>query len=305
MLFEDFDLKFENLVEKLWDKLEGWFEEAVLTVPNLLVAIIVFILFFLLSRLAEKLSGKLLGRMSQSSVIRRLLKASVVYFILAVGIFVALEILNLGKAVTSLLAGAGIIGLALSFAFQDIAANFVSGILIAISQPFKEGDIIETHKFMGTVTRVNLRATYVETFQGQDVMIPNRMVFENPVIVYTTGYRRIDLEVGVSYGEDLEKVEAVTLNAVDSLDFLARERETRLYYQEFGNSSIDFMIVFWIKYPGVNFFMAKSEAIKSIKAAYHEHGIVIPFPIRTLDFGIKGGKSLHTVINDRFSSNQE
>jgi len=305
MLFEDFDSKFENLIGKLWDKLEGWFEEAVLSLPNLLVAILVFILFFVVSRLAAKLSAKLLGRISQSSVIRRLVRSFIVYLTLALGIFVALEILNLGKAVTSLLAGAGIVGLALSFAFQDIAANFVSGILIAIRQPFKEGDVIETHKLMGTVTRVNLRATYVETFQGQDVMIPNRMVFENPVIVYTTGYRRIDLEVGVSYGEDLEKVEEVTLNAVNGLDFLARERETRLYYQEFGNSSIDFLVVFWIRYPGVNFFMAKSEAIKCIKAAYNENDIVIPFPIRTLDFGIKGGKSLHTIINDRYTLSEE
>ncbi len=298
ILFDKFDTRFEELASKLVSKLEGWVEDVVLSIPNFLIALIVIILFIILAKVAGNVSQKLLTRVSSSSVINRLLKNFIIYLLLALGIFTSLEVLNLGKAVTSLLAGAGIIGLALSFAFQDIAANFVSGILIAIRQPFREGDLIETHDYMGHVSKINLRSTSITTFQGQNVMIPNRKVFENPVTIYTTGYRRIDLKVGISYGEDLDFIERVTIEAIQSLEFLAEEKDVKLYFQQFGDSSINFIVVYWIRYPDVNYFMAKSEGIKRIKAAYNQHDIVIPFPIRTLDFGVKGGKSLDAVVAD-------
>ena len=94
---------------------------------------------------------------------KHLVKTVIYVLILGIGLFAALSVLNLDGTVTSLLAGAGIIGLALGFAFQDIAANFISGVLLSTRHPFGIGDIIETNDFFGTVQKLNLRNTIILT----------------------------------------------------------------------------------------------------------------------------------------------
>ncbi len=211
--------------------------------------------------------------------------------------FMVLSILHLDKAVTTILAGAGIIGLALAFAFQDIAANFISGIFISFRRPIHIGDIDKIGDYMGKVSNVNLRDTIPTTFQGQMVIIPNKNVFHNPIENYSLlGKRRLDLETGVSYAEDLEKVQRITLDAVRNIDGLCEDEKTTMYYKEFGDSSINYTIRFWLKNPEQSaYWIASDQAIINIKKAYDQNDITIPFPIRTLDFGIKGGQSLSEV----------
>ena len=220
-----------------------------------------------------------------------------------VGLFVALGILNLDKTVTSLLAGVGIIGLALGFAFQDAAANFISGIYLAIKSPINVGDIIEVNESFGKVKKIGLRATTILSFQGQDVVVPNRKIFEDSYTHFTiNGEQRIDLGVGVSYGDDLEKVEKITLEAINGLDFIKKEKPVDLYYSEFGDSSINFTVRYWVKMgKRTDYLKGLSEGVKAIKKAYDENDITIPFPIRTLDFGIKGGEKLNEMWPEKQS----
>lgn len=147
---------------------------------------------------------------------------------------------------------------------------------------------------MGKVEEINLRDTTIRTFQGEMVIIPNKEVFQNPIENYSLlGKRRIDLKIGVSYGDDLQKVLDVTLNAVKGINGLSDEDEVTMFYKEFGDSSINFIIRLWIKNPDQPVYLqAGSDAIMRIKKAYDENDIMIPFPIRTLDFGIKGGTTL-------------
>src|SRR5690242_18599730 len=128
-----------DAINKLYDKLSSWVQYFILMLPNLLVAIFIFILFYAAGRLVRKGLNKPLQRFSHSQALVGLMLNLVFTGFVATGIFIALSILQLDKAVTSLLAGAGIIGLALGFAFQDIAANFVSGILMAVRKPIKLG----------------------------------------------------------------------------------------------------------------------------------------------------------------------
>ncbi len=147
---------------------------------------------------------------------------------------------------------------------------------------------------MGKVVEVNLRDTVISTFGGQTVIIPNKDVFQNPIENYSyLKKRRFDLQVGVSYGEDLEKVRQVTLDAVKDIDGISKTFETAFFYESFGDSSINFSIRMWIDTAEqLEFKKVGSEAIISIKKAFDANGIMIPFPIRTLDFGIKGGEKL-------------
>jgi small conductance mechanosensitive channel len=212
--------------------------------------------------------------------------------------FAALGIVGLDKTVTSLLAGVGIVGLALGFAFQDIASNFMSGIILLTRQPFTHNDIIETNDITGLVKEVNLRAIVIHTFDGKVVTLPNSSVLNSALINHSvTGERRVDLNVGVAYGDDLEKVRQVTLKAVESIEKRDTDRPVAFYYEQFGGSSIDLRVSFWIDFAAQpDFLNARSDAIVRIKKAYDDNGITIPFPIRTLDFGVVGGERLDEVL---------
>jgi len=228
-----------------------------------------------------------------------LLSATLYIAVVSIGTFVALSILQLDKAVTSLLAGAGILGLALGFAFQDIASNFIAGILMATRKPFRVGDILDTNDHFGVVTEMNLRATIIKDFQGQEIIIPNKEIYQKPIKNYSRySKRRIDLSVGISYGDNLQKVKDVVLEAVNALDMIDKSKPVDFVYKGFGDSSIDFDIFYWVPRPNqMDYNKAVSAGVMAVKQAFDENNITIPFPIRTLDFGIKGGEKLHQSID--------
>jgi small-conductance mechanosensitive channel len=289
-------MKFDinKAIEIVAHKLNTWLESIVAMLPNVFVAILVLLMFYIVARTTRLLSKRLLNRLSERNSINNLISSLIYILTLCIGLIISLNVLHLQQTVTSLLAGAGIVGLAIGFAFQDISANFISGVFLAFKRPIKVGDIINTKGYTGIVEQIDMRVTVIKTFQGLHVLIPNKDVFQTPVTNYTkTNERRIDLEVGISYSEDLKRVRDITLESVGNLSFLQPGKATNLYYKEFGDSSINFVIMVWVNYPDEpGFLKARSEVIIAIKSAFDKNGITIPFPIRTLDFGIQGGKQL-------------
>lgn len=289
---QQFDLT--EATDKLFEKLTTWVTDIILMLPNLVLAVLVMLLFYFAAKLMRHLLRHIVSRFSDQVALTNLFGTITYLLVIFLGLFVSLNILRLEQTVSSLLAGAGIIGLALGFAFQDISVNFISGILIAFRKPFHIGDLLETKGYIGIVEEINLRVTVIRTLQGLHVIIPNKDIVQSPLTNYTlTDDRRVDIEVGVSYGEDLERVEKITMEAIEGIPGMSAEAGINLYYTEFADSSINFMIVFWIERANQsNYNAARSEAIKRIKKAFDANGITIPFPIRTLDFGIKGGQKL-------------
>lgn len=290
-----------NAFDIIYNKVNGWWETSVSMFPNFVVAMIVLIVFFVVAKYVKHLLKKFFQKFYGQSAVINLFSNIVYLSVLTAGLFVALDILDLDKTVTSMLAGLGIIGLALGFAFQEIAANFISGIILSINKPFTIGDIVEVDGNIGTIEFVSLRTTNIRTFQGQKVMIPNKTIFQNAIINYTeNGKRRVDLEVGVSYGDDLEKVQKVTLEAISSLDDILKDEGVQFYFTDYGDSSINFVVMFWTEYKikHSEYLEAQHRAIIAINKAFKANEITIPFPIRTLDFGIKGGEKLSTVIKN-------
>jgi small-conductance mechanosensitive channel len=292
-----FLMDVNKALELIQRKLYSWMREFVRMLPNLLLAALVVVIGLYLSRIISRFVKKIVSRFSHGAVIINLISSFTYVLCIGITLFIALSILQLDKALTSLLAGAGIAGLALAFAFQDIAANFMSGILITIRKPLRVGDIVKVKDYMGRVSNINLRDTVIQTFQGQMVIIPNKEVSQNPIENFSLlGKRRMDLTVGVSYGEDLEQVKTITMEAVNEIAGLSPNDNTSFFYTEFSDSSINFTIRIWSASPDQpEFLRIQSEAIMRIKKAYDQNGITIPFPIRTLDFGIKGGKTLSEV----------
>ncbi|MFP4376018.1 MAG: mechanosensitive ion channel family protein [Spirochaetales bacterium] len=287
---------FENIAEQLTEKINGWIESFITTLPNLVVAVVVVVAFGLLSLLVKRLAQTTLTRFSNNHQIALLLATIARLAIVAVGLFIALEILALEKAVTSLLAGVGVVSLALGFAFQDMAANFVAGVVMALRRPFKEGDLVEVVESRGHVQRVTLRSTELETLDGLSIIVPNKNIFQNTIINYTrTDNRRMDVMVGTAYGDDMSGVRRVVVDAVRDVPYRLESRDVELFFEAFGSSSINLVVRIWLNQADeLSYLEARSEAMISIKAALDNAGYTIPFPIRTLDFGAAavGGEQL-------------
>lgn len=289
----DFDKAYHLII----DKLTNWLNELIKLLPNILLAAIVLVIGIFIAKRVRTFSNKMIKKVSDNETLNSLFSSIIFIFFIGIILFMVLSILHLNKAVVSILAGAGVAGLAIALAFQDIAANFISGVFISIRKPMHVGDIVKIKDFMGKVEEINLRDTVIKTFQGQMVIIPNKAVFQNPIENYSMlGKRRTDLTIRVSYGDDLEKVKKITLEALKDLKGLSTDEEVTMFYNEFAESSINYVIRLWIdSSEQPNFLEAGSEAIMRIKKAYDENGIRIPFPIRTLDFGNKGEEKISEI----------
>lgn len=280
-------------VEGLVDKLQGWGNAFIVLLPNIGVALLVLLMFGLLARLSAAGVRRSLQGVRTSEALVKLAATSARIAVTLVGLFIALGVLKLDGTVASLLAGVGVIGLALGFAFQDIAANFMAGVMLAIHKPFGVGDMVETNGFFGSVQEIALRSTMLRTFTGQIVTLPNKDVFNNAITNYNAANEwRLEIPVGVSYGDDLDKVERVAIEAIEGIDERDPEKPIQMWLTGFGSSSIDFSLRFWVRLPNQDFLQARHDAIKAVKKAFDANGITIPFPIRTLDFAAVGGTTI-------------
>lgn len=288
----------DSAYEIIRDKLSLWLKEIIRILPNIVLAALILVLGLFIAKWLKNFIGRFSKKIIHNSTLNSLFTSLVYIISLGVTIFMVLSILKLDKAVTSILAGAGIIGLALAFAFQDIASNFMSGIFLSVRKPLHTGDIVKIKEYMGEVIEINLRDTVIKTFQGQMVIIPNKEVLQNPIENYSLlGKRRMDLRIGISYNEDLEKVKTVTVNAVKDITGITDD-EITMFYEGFDDSSINFVIRIWVSHAGqIGYLSVQSEAVMRIKKAFDKNGITIPFPIRTLDFGTKGDTILNEIIS--------
>ena len=293
-------LQLDTFWQLINEKLERWVEASIKHLPNIAVAIFIAMAFGLLAKIVGNLAHRVLSRTFDSTQIVGLLTSIIKVAIATAGIFIALDFIGLRGTVTSLLAGAGIVGLAIGFAFQDITENLIAGIAMGVRKPFQIGDVIEAEGVFGNVEAINLRNTHVMTFFGQREIIPNKILFRNILTNYSVnGHRRIEVPVGISYADDPQQAAEVLTEAVNEFDFVIRKDETGVWAESFGDSSINLLVWFWIEYPGEpGFLAARHQVIVAIQRALSDANILIPFPIRTLDFGAKGGEKLNAMLND-------
>jgi small conductance mechanosensitive channel len=291
--------ELEPLWSKLVAKLNGWIEELVVMTPNIAIAVLVVAASAVLGRWVYAGAYRLLSRITHNEPISRLLATVARVMVIGIALFFSLDLLHLQKTVTSLLAGVGVVGLALGFAFQDIAANFMSGVLMALHRPFRVSDLVEVGGHRGRVKELSFRATTLETLDGLSVLIPNKEIFQNAIVNYTrTPTRRLEFSLGTAYGDDMTTVRTVVIDALQDVPHRDRARDVEVLFDAFGDSSINFSVLMWLDQSDeLSHRRARSEAMIAIKRALDRASLTIPFPIRTLDFGADavGGKRLDTM----------
>lgn len=277
-------MDFSQASELIYTELNHWVRTTIRHLPGVALAVLVLFIFSMLSRWLSRGTVLGLNRVSDNRSVINLTGAIIRVMTLAVGLFVALGILGLDKTVTSLLAGAGVVALAVGFAFQDLTANFISGTMIALTRPIQVGDVVQTNDYTGKVLDVKLRSILLDNFQGQTIEIPSKDVFQKSIINFSRlGKRRIELTAGVSYLDDLTKAQQVARDAVSQLPFVLRDQPVELFYRAFGDNTIQFVLWFWINPATTNAQSALSEAIIAVKRAFDEHQILIVFVAHTFD----------------------
>ncbi|MCX2837938.1 mechanosensitive ion channel family protein [Salinimicrobium sp. MT39] len=281
---EEFDI--QNSVEGIWTKLGEWLDSIILGLPNFILAVLVFILFVLAAKYLGKLLDKLLRYKVRQASIREITIKILKVVVIAIGFFVALGLLNLNTILTSVLAGAGVVGLAVGLALQGTLNNTFSGILLSFLPELQIGDWIENNGFAGRVVEINLRSIVIREADNNYVVIPNSQVIDAPFKNFSrTSRSRITVSCGVAYNSDLELVKTITLNTISELFPQKKGEEVEFMYNEFGDSSINFVVRFWSAATNNrDILFARSSAIIAIKKVYDQHDINIPFPIRTLEF---------------------
>ncbi|SCY06370.1 small conductance mechanosensitive channel [Nonlabens sp. Hel1_33_55] len=274
-----------NMWTKLLLKLEGWWDAIILRLPNLAVAILVMVIFYFIARAVSSVMRKIFRKYYTNQSVRRIITKVIFAIILFIGFFIALGVMDLDKALTSLLAGAGVVALAIGLALQGTLSNTFSGIMLSFLPKIKIGDYIETDSHGGFVHEISLRNLVLRRPDNHFVIMPNSKFIEEPFVNFSLAPRsRITVKCGIAYGTNLRKVEELVRQAIgDHFEQRPGER-IEFYYLEFADSSINFMTRFWTDFiKKSQMYQAQHEAILLINDIFAENDINIPFPIRTLD----------------------
>ena len=198
-------------ISNLWDKLDGWLDAIILKLPNFAVAILVMVAFYFIAKGMRKFSYRVLFRKITEESIKQMLSRIMYGIVLIIGFFIALGVMQLDKVLTSVLAGAGVVGLAIGLALQGTLSNTFSGLMLSFLPKVRIGDFIEAQDKSGYVDEINLRNITLRQTDNEYVIIPNSIFIENPFTNYSLSNRsRIDVSCGVGYESDLQKVDRVS-----------------------------------------------------------------------------------------------
>lgn len=274
-------------ITAVWDKVQTMINDFIALLPNIILALIVFALFIFVGKKIKQLVkyltrhrryahnlGMVLGRLAQGTTI-------------LVGLFVALSIVIPSLKAGDLVQLLGISGVAIGFAFRDILQNFLAGILILLTEPFQIDDQIVFKGFEGTVENIQTRATTIRTYDGRRIVIPNSDLFTNSVTVNTAfENRRLEYDVGVGYGDDVEQTKQLMLEAIYSVDVVLKDPAPDVLVMELAESTVNIRARWWIKPPRrADALDSRDKVISAIKQKlYIENGIDLPYPTRQILF---------------------
>lgn len=201
-----------------------------------------------------------------------------------VGIGFAIALATLGIDLAPLLAGAGVIGIAIAFAVQDIVANYFAGVLIGIRRPFRTGDEILSQEHEGVVEGLNFRYTTLRTYDGNRVLLPNAGVFGNPLVNYTADReRRTEISVGVAHGTDPGRAKQIICEAAAGCNGVLADPAPVAWVEAMGESTLEITLLIWHGPEMINVWQVRDAAVVAVWRACEQAGIELPYPRRTVE----------------------
>ena len=252
----------------------------------LLVALLIAV-FWISSRTKRFLFNRLLAQSGLDRSLQYAIAQVVSNIVLVVGIFIVLE--NTGIHLAALTVFAGAVGVGVGFGLQNIASNFISGLVILAERPITIGDRVEVAGIAGQVEHIRARSTVIRTNDNIAMIVPNTKFIDSPVTNWTYGDPRVRfrIPVGVAYGSDISKVGEALLTAGRENANTLKEPVPTVFLKQFGDNSIDFELVVWSSEMSARPSRYRSDLNFAIEQKFREAGIEIAFP--QLDLHIRDG----------------
>ena len=274
-----------NTLGTLQDQLVDMAEGFIRALPNFAIAILILLVTWIVARIAVRGVSRAIGKTDMRPSLQNLIDTVVKLGIWIVGLMIALIVAMPGFTPAGLIAGLGIGAVAIGFAFQDIFENFLAGVLIMLRENMQIGDLIEVEGVLGKVEKITLRETHIRQLTNELTIMPNSMLFKNPVQILTDAHiRRDELMVGVSYDTDLDHAMKVIEGAMVGIEAIDTEKPVSVFAWSYGASSVDFLVQWWSDARPRDRRETKSDVVRAIKRALDDAGIEIPFPYVTHTF---------------------
>jgi len=271
----------ENTSERIdlvGGKLADLGDRAIELLPLLAVALIIVGVFWLIARVLTK--GDWAFRWIDNRFARDTARHIARIVLIGCGLLLALELLDATALFGAALGAAGVVGIAVGFAFRDIMENYLAGLLLSMRHPFEPNDLVSIDGDEGKVVRLTSRATVLLTLAGNHLRIPNSKVFKAVLLNYTRNpLRRLDFEVNIGVDEDVAAAQKVGVEVLRSMDAILDEPPPLALLERLGDSSVPIHFFAWVDQEDTDYFKALSEAIRVVKAAYDDAAIEMPEPI--------------------------
>ncbi|MBH0005585.1 mechanosensitive ion channel family protein [Psychrobacter sp. SWN149] len=288
-------LDVQENVSTVYQGLKAQVANLVKALPLLLVGIIIFAL---VTWFGSWLSNrkKMWQRLTPNPFVAELLSQTVKVIFIIFGLILGLSLIGAETILSTLLGGAGVIGIAVGFAVKDTIENYIASLMLSIRQPFRARDHIVINGQEGIVVRLTSRATILMTLDGNQLRIPNSEVFKGTILNYTKNpERRFTFELGVDANDDPLAAIKVGLDAIHTLDFVLDEPKAIAVITNVGDSNIVLEFQTWVDQSQTDFAKARSIAIRETKHALENEGFSLPEPIYRLRFNNKLEKAFETM----------
>ena len=245
-----------------------------LTLDSVLVALFTLLICLVAIKLVMSIFRKLLSRPSIDEPVRRYTLSAIRIVLWIITVLIVAD--ALGIPVTSLVALVSVFSLAVSLAVQNVLSNIAGGIVLMLNKPFKEGDFVETSSGIGTVQDITLNYTYLETADGQRVVVPNSTLSSDRIINYSAlGRRRVVVKVTASYDAPTATVRQACLLAVERTALVLNDPAPEVLLTNYGESSIEYTVRVWClsgDYGAVLFPLTEN-----LRDAFDEHGVEMTY----------------------------
>jgi small-conductance mechanosensitive channel len=252
-----------------------------ISIVSLFVVLLILGVFFVISKIIERAVGNILKNKSIDPGIKGSIERFSKYLTVTVGVFVAVD--TIGISLTSIAAVGAVLMVGIGFGLQNIAQNFISGIIILLERPIKQGDIVFVGGISGKVRDIRVRSTIIETRDDVAIIVPNSQFIAEQVINDSfSGHKiRKTLKVGVAYGSDVEKVTQILMKIASEHNEVLKDPGSKVLFMDFGNSSLDFELRFWVSELWTTDAIL-SDLRYAIDREFRNGDITIPFPQRDL-----------------------
>lgn len=244
---------------------------------KLLVALIIFYVGRIVAKMLVKGIHKVM-RAQEVDQILEMFVCNLAYWMVMVFVIIA-AISQIGVQTTSLIAVMGAAGLAIGLALQGSLSNFAAGVLIVVFRPYRVGDFVEVAGISGSVVQVQILSTILKTGDNKQIVVPNAQIMNSIITNYSANNtRRVDMIIGVSYDDNLDKVRDTLRELVNADSRIMQDPECLIAVAELADSSVNFFVRPWV--ASSDYWAVKFDLTESIKKRFDQDGISFPFPQR-------------------------